>query len=150
MWGSFHKLYTPFFYLNVFFFKSISLQSYVAPCFSMTTSQHFVRFAIPFMVQLLFSPRMAQVTAAETSSREGKWCPHMGSFNLWNKLKSRWLMSRLHGVWGNTSHSYVLSKSVTTFLRCGCALSCKMSGPSLRKSGQFLCIFLRNFCVQSR
>jgi hypothetical protein len=31
---------------------------------------------------------MAQVTTAETSSREGKWCSCMGSFNLWNKSKS--------------------------------------------------------------
>jgi len=73
---------------------------------------------------------MARVTAAETSSREGKRCPCMGFFNLWNKSKSGGLMSGLYGAWGNTSHSYLLSKSVKTFPRWGCALSCRMSGPS--------------------
>ena len=48
----------------------------------MTASQRFGRFAIPFRVPLLFSPRMSRVTAAETSCKEGKRCPHMGSFNL--------------------------------------------------------------------
>ena len=43
----------------------------------MTASHRFGRFAIPFRVPLLFSPRMARVTAAETSSREEKQCPHM-------------------------------------------------------------------------
>jgi len=37
----------------------------------MTVSQRFKRFAIPSRVPLLFSPRMAQVTAAETSTRNG-------------------------------------------------------------------------------
>jgi len=83
---------------------------------------------------------MARLTAAETSSREGTRCPHMGSFNLWNKSKSGGLRSGLYGMWGNTSHLYLLSKSVTTFPRWGNALSCKMSGPSPSKSGQFLCL----------
>jgi hypothetical protein len=83
----------------------------------MTTSQCYGRFAIPFRVPLLFSLRMAQVTAAETSSREGKRCPCMDSFNLWNKMKSGGLMSGLYGTWSNTSHLYLLSKSVTTFPR---------------------------------
>jgi len=67
----------------------------------MTSSQRFGRFVIPFRVPLLFSPRMARVTAAEISSREGKRCPRMGSFNLWNKSKSGGLMSGLYGAWGN-------------------------------------------------
>jgi len=96
----------------------------------MTASQRCGRFAIPFSVPFLFSLRMARVTAAETSSRKGKRCPRMGSFNLWNKSKSGGLMSGLYGAWGNTSHSYLLSKSVTTSPRCGRALSCKMSGPA--------------------
>jgi hypothetical protein len=54
----------------------------------MTVSQRFGRFTIPFTVPLLFGLRMARVTAAETSSRERKLCPCMGSFNLWNKSKS--------------------------------------------------------------
>ena len=45
----------------------------------MTASQNFGRFAIPFRVPFLFSPWMAHVTTAETSSREGKRCPRMGS-----------------------------------------------------------------------
>ena len=49
----------------------------------MTAFRRFGRFAIPFRLPLLFSPRMARVTAAETSSREGKRCPRIGSFNLW-------------------------------------------------------------------
>ena len=48
----------------------------------MTASRRFGRFAIPLRLPLLFSPRMARVTAAETSSREGKPCPRMGYFNL--------------------------------------------------------------------
>jgi len=84
---------------------------------------------------------MARVTAAETSSREEKRCPRMGSFNLANKSKSGGLMSGLYGVWDNTSHSYLLSKSATSFPRCRRALSCKMSGPSPSKSGRILCIF---------
>jgi len=112
----------------------------------MGASQRFGRFAIPFRVPLLLSLRMARVTAGETSSREGKRCPRMGSFNLWNKSKFGGLMSGLYGAWGNTSHSYlVLSKSVTTFPGCGRALSCKMSGQSPSKSGQFLCIFCSIF-----
>jgi len=107
-------------------------------------------FAIPFRVPLLFSLRMVQVTAAETSSREGKRCPCMGSFNLWNKLKSGGLVSGLYGTWSNTSHSYLLSTSVTTFPRCRRTFSCKMSGPSPSKSGRFLCISMHNFCIQSR
>ena len=68
---------------------SIPLHSfYVVPCLSMTESQRFGRFAIPFRVPLCFSTWMARVTAAETSSREGKRCPRMDSFNLWNKSKS--------------------------------------------------------------
>ena len=59
----------------------------------MAASQRFGRFSIPFRVPLLFSPRMAQVTAAETSSREEKRCPRMGSFNLGNNG----LMSGLYG-----------------------------------------------------
>jgi hypothetical protein len=47
----------------------------------MTASQPFVRFAIQFRVARLFSPWMARVTSAETSSREGKRCPRLGSFN---------------------------------------------------------------------
>jgi len=139
------------FYLHVYFILcSISLQSfYVAPCFSMTASQRFGRFSIPFRVPLFFIPRMARVTAVETSSREEKRCPLKGSFNLENNSKSGGLMSGLYGAWGNTSHSYLLSKSVTTFPRCRRALSCKMSGPSPSKSGQFLWIFLRNSCIQS-
>jgi len=113
----------------------------------MTASQHFGRFVIPFRVPLLFSPRMARVTAAETSSWEEKRCPRMGSFDLGNKSKSSGLMSGLYGARGNTSHSYLLSKSVTTFPTCGRAMSCKMSGPSPSKSGRFLCIFLRNLCI---
>ena len=111
----------------------------------MTTSQHFGRSAIPFRVPLLFSPRMARVTSAETSSREGKRCPWMGSFNLWNRSKSDGLMSGPYSMWGNTSHSSLLNNSVTTFPRCGRALLCKMSGPSQVKSGQFLCIFCAIF-----
>ena len=107
----------------------------------MTASQCFGRFSIPFRVSLLFSPRMAQVTAAETSSREEKRCPRMGSFNLGNKSKSSGLMSGLYGAWGNTSHTYLLSKSVTTFPRCGRTLSCKMSGPTPSKSGRFFAFF---------
>jgi hypothetical protein len=107
----------------------------------MTSSQRFGRFAIPFRVPLLFSSRMARVTAAETSSKEWKRFPRMSSFNLWNKSKFGGLVSGLYGAWGNTSHSYLLSKSVTTFLRCGRALSC----PSPSKSGRFLYIFLRSF-----
>ena len=57
----------------------------------MTASQRYGRFAIPFRAPLLFSLRMARVTAAETSSREGKRCPRMGSFNLWNKLSPVYL-----------------------------------------------------------
>jgi hypothetical protein len=44
----------------------------------MTASQRFGRFAIPSRVPLLFSPRMAQVTAAETSSRDGNGV-HVGA-----------------------------------------------------------------------
>jgi len=84
----------------------------------MTVSQRFGRFAIPFRVPLLLSPRMAWVTAAETSSREGNQCPRMGCFDSWNKLKSGGLMSGLYGTWCNTSQLYLLSKSVTTFPRC--------------------------------
>ena len=141
-------MHTIFFYLHLYFILgSISFQSFcVVPLLSMTVSQRFGRFAIPFRVPLFFSPRMARVTAAETSSREGKRCPGMGSFNLWNKSNSGGLMSGLYGAWGNNSHSYLLSKSVTqTFPRCGRALSCKMSGPSPSKSGRFLCIFLAQF-----
>jgi hypothetical protein len=50
-----------------------------SPCLSMTTSQRFRRFAIPFRVPLLFSPRMARVPAAETSSREENRRPRMVS-----------------------------------------------------------------------
>jgi hypothetical protein len=39
-------------------------------------------------------------------------------------------MSGLYGGWGNTSHSYLLGKSVTTFPRSESTLSCKISGPS--------------------
>jgi len=112
----------------------------------MPPSQRFRRFAIPFRVPLLFSPRMARVTAAETSSREGKRCPRMGSFNMWNNSKSSGFMSGLYGAWGNTSPSYLLSKLVTAFPRYGWALSRKMSGPSPSKSRRFL----RIFWVQSR
>ena len=45
----------------------------------MTASQRFRRFALPFRVPLLFSPRMARVTSAENSSGEEKWCPRMDS-----------------------------------------------------------------------
>ena len=90
-----------------------------------------------------------QVTAAETPSKEEKRCLCMGSFILGNKSKSGGLMSGLYDGWDNAFYSYVLSKSVTTFTRCGHALSCKMSGPSSSQSGQFLCIFLRSFCIQS-
>ena len=107
----------------------------------MGASQRFGRFAIPFRVPLLLSLRMARVTAGETSSREVKRCPRMGSFNLWNKSNSSGLMSGLNNEWGNTSHSYLLSKSITTFPRCGRALSCKMSGPSRSRSG-WICAFL--------
>ena len=107
----------------------------------MTASQRFGRFSLPFRVPLLFIPRMARVTVAETSSREEKRCPRMGSFNLGNKSKSGGLMYGLYGAWGNTSHSYLLSKSVTTFVRCGRALSCKISGPSPSKSGRFCAFF---------
>jgi hypothetical protein len=98
----------------------------------MTASQRFGRFAIPFRLPLLFSARFAQVTAAETSSREGKRCPHMVPFNLWNTRKSTsgGFISGLYDAWDNTPHSYLLSKSVTTFPRCGRALSCKMCSPS--------------------
>jgi hypothetical protein len=77
----------------------------------MAPSQRLGRFAIPFRVPLLFSPRMARVTAAGTSSREDKRCPRMGSFNLGNKSKSGGLMPGLHGGWGNTSHSYLANRS---------------------------------------
>jgi len=50
----------------------------------MTASQRFGRFSVPFRVPLFFNPRMARVTAAETSSREEKRCPRMGSFTLGN------------------------------------------------------------------
>ena len=100
----------------------------------MTVSQRFGRFSIPFRVPLLFSPRMAQVTAAETSSREEKRCPCMGSFNLGTKSKSGRLYLDCMAREVTLPHSYLLSKSVTTSPRCGRALSCKMSGPSPRKS----------------
>jgi len=116
----------------------------------MTRSQRFGKLAIPFRVPLFFNPRMAGVTAAETYTREGKRCPRVDSFNLWNKSKSGGLMSGLHDAWANTYHSYVLNKSVTTFPKSGRALSCKMNGPSPSKLVRFLCNFLRNFCVQSR
>jgi hypothetical protein len=45
----------------------------------MTATQRFRRFAVPFRVPLLFSPRMAHVTTAETSSREGKQGPRIRS-----------------------------------------------------------------------
>jgi hypothetical protein len=61
--------------------------------FSTIASQGFGRFVILFRVPLLFCPRMAWVTAAETSSREEKQCPRIGSFNLCNKLKPGGLMS---------------------------------------------------------
>jgi hypothetical protein len=112
------------FIINVHFLKlhvyftlgSILLQSFYVcyVCFSITASQRFGRFAIPFRVTLLFSNLMVRVTAAETSSREGKHCPRMGSFNLWNKSKSGRLMSGLYGAWRNISHLYLRSKSVTT------------------------------------
>jgi len=114
----------------------------------MTASQRFGRFAIPFRITLLFSPRMARVTAAEASTTEGKRCPR--SFDLWNKSKSGWLMSGLYGAWGNTCHSSLLNKSVTNFPKSRCALSYKMSDPFPSKSYRFLCNFLRNFCFQSR
>jgi hypothetical protein len=57
-----------------------------------------IQFAIPFRVPLLLIPQMAQLTAAETSSGEGKRYPCMGSFNLWNKSKSNRLMSGLYGA----------------------------------------------------
>ena len=68
------------------------------------------------------------------------------AFNvLWNnkfryQVASCWLLL--------LSHSYLLSKSVTTFSRCGRALSCKMCGPTPSKSGRCLCISLYNFCIQ--
>jgi len=40
----------------------------------------------------------------------------MGSFNLGNKSKSGGIISGLYGAWSNTSHSYLLSKSATTFM----------------------------------
>jgi len=116
-----------------------------SPCFSITASQRYGRFAVPFRVPLLFSLRMARVTATEISSREGKLCPRMCYFNLWNKLKAGGLMSGLYGTWSNTVHSYLLSKSVTTFPRCRRAFSCKMSGSSPSKSGRFLCILCTIF-----
>ena len=68
----FKALFIKAFYLHLYFtLGSISLQSfYVARCFSITRSQRFGRFAIPFRVPILFSPQLARVTAAETSSRE--------------------------------------------------------------------------------
>jgi hypothetical protein len=52
-------------------------------------------------------------------------------------------MFGLYVACGNTSHSYLFSKSVTTFSRCERALSCKMSGPSPSKSGWVdFCTFL--------
>ena len=36
-----------------------------SPCFSITASQRYGRFAVPFRVPLLFSLRMARVIAAE-------------------------------------------------------------------------------------
>jgi hypothetical protein len=99
----------------------------------------FRKICYSFRVPLLFSPWMARVT----SSKEGIRCPRMDCFNLWNKWKSGRLMSGLYGAWCNTSHSYLLSKSVTTFPRCGRVMSCKMSGPSPSKSGR-LCAF---FCA---
>jgi hypothetical protein len=54
-------------------------------------------------------------------------------------------MSGPYGAWGNTFHSYLLSKSVTTFPMCGRALSCKMSGPSPSKSGRFYAFFCAIF-----
>ena len=70
----------------------------------MTASHRFGRFAIPFRVLLLFSLRMARLTAAETSSTEGKRDPRMGSFNSWNKSKSGGLMSGLYGAWSNLAN----------------------------------------------
>jgi hypothetical protein len=52
----------------------------------MTASHPSGRFAIPFRVPILFSPRMVWVTAAETSSREEKRCP-------WDLLT--WPISRI-------------------------------------------------------
>jgi hypothetical protein len=69
----------------------------------------------------------------------------MGSFNLRNKSKSGGFMSELYGAWGNTFHSNLLSKSVTTFPSCGRALSCKMSGPSPSKSGRVFVHFFAQF-----
>jgi hypothetical protein len=70
-----------FFTCTYISFWEVSLYNPVlSPCFSLTAFQRCGRFAVPFRVQLLFSPRMARITAAETSSREGKRCPRMGSF----------------------------------------------------------------------
>jgi hypothetical protein len=54
-------------------------------------------------------------------------------------------MSGLYGAWGNTSHSYLPGKSVTTFPKCGRALSCKMSGPPPNKSSQVCMHFSAKF-----
>jgi len=136
-------MHTNFYWHIYFILGSISLQSfYVVPCFSMTAFQRFGRFAIPFRVPLLFSPRMSRVNAAETSSREEKSCPYLGPFNVRNKSKSGGLTSALYGAWGNACHSYLLSKSVTTFPRCGRAFLYKMSGPT-RESQVGFCAF---FC----
>jgi hypothetical protein len=53
----------------------------------MTTTQRFGRFATPFRVPLLFSPQMARVTAAETSSREEK-CVHAWALLTWEISRS--------------------------------------------------------------
>jgi len=109
----------------------------------MTASQRFGRFAVRFRVPQFFSPRMVRITPAETSSKEGKQCPRIDTYNLWNKSKSVGLMSGLYGAWGNTPHSYLLGKSVTNVPKCGRALSWKMCGPSPSKSGR-VCTF---FCA---
>ena len=120
-----------------FILESISVQSFhVVPLLLNDRVPTFRKICYSIWVPLLFSPRMVRVPAAETYSREGKWCPRMGYSNLWNKSKSGGLVSGLHGAWGNTSHSYLLSKSVTTFPRCGHVLC----GPSPSKSGRVLCI----------
>jgi len=110
----------------------------------MIMSQRFRRFAIPFRVPFLFSPKMTRITTVETSSREGKQCPHMGSFNLWNKSKSGGLTSELYGAWGNTSHSYLLNKSVTTFPRCGHAMSWKWVAHPWASQVSFCALFASN------
>jgi hypothetical protein len=94
---------------------------------------------------------MAGVTAAETSFREGKRCPHMGTFNLRStcKSKSGRLMSGLYGALGNTSNSYLLCKSVTTLPQVRVCIV-HNEWPVPEQVGSVFVLFLRNFCIQSR